>query len=189
MALSSVFLRSLSRLSQQEISDEYIIQRYNELKEKRMLDEFKEISSPVPVGRSQYLHVPFFTDPQEIQVHGCVLLLQIDAHLGEFELLDSANHVLGTSRLGKLKLGFGDLQTEEAKIWYTALKRTSKLYQYLAETHKVKEPGLDLSSTIRPVSIRFLGASKAASRIEHIPVYVRTSAVWDKEFCSYAELN
>ena len=181
-------MRTISRMTQQEISDEYIIQRYNELKEKKMTeaqDEFKNVPCPVPVGRSFFSHVPYFSEPQEIQIHGCVLLLQIDAHFGEFELLDSANHILATSRYGKMKLGFGDLQTEEAKIWYTALKRTSKLYQFLVDQYKVKEPGLDLSSTIRPVSIRFINAPKNAQRAEHVPLYVRTTAIWNRETCCY----
>ena len=171
------------------LSDAEIISRYNAIAERRTQTEFElmEGMTCFPVQRTYVVLLPYAHEQQEIILDGCVTSLQIDCHFGEFELY-RGERLIGKSKLSKLFLRVADLETETAKIWYTTLAQTSKLYDFYKTAHKVDEPGMDMSGPIRPLSVVFINApnmDEARDRIMHIPIICRATSVWNKQFHRY----
>lgn len=137
--------------------------------------------APHVVYRTHFITLAYMSgQPQPLEIHHCVRFLQIDAHLGEFQLLESSGRVLGTSIRGRLSLT--ELDTDIAHVLFQCMSRNSVEYQMLHDVYHVSQPGMDLEY-IQPLRILFLNAPAAApdQRIIHIPLWCRIATPWDPQ--------
>lgn len=139
------------------------------------------------VARTEFVHVPYVGgEAQKIELEHCLQFIQCDAFYGEFELLDSYERVLGTSVKGRLSLLRKDLTTDVARVWFDAISRSSAEFKHLQDDHKVADPGLDVGG-LKPLQVLFLNAPKAPARINHIPMYYRSTCVWDAQTMAFLD--
>jgi hypothetical protein len=140
------------------------------------------------VYRTHFVTIPYMSgQPQPLEIHHCVRFLQMDAHLGEFQLLESSGRVLGTSSRGRLSLT--ELDTDIAHVLFHCMSRNSVEYQTLHDVYHVTQPGMDLEY-IQPLRILFLHAPIAehTDRIIHIPMWCRIATPWDLHLRTYLPL-
>lgn len=172
------------------LSDADVIQRYESIVDKQINIQCDREDTDI-VYRTSFCSVPYLADRQEIQLDGCIESMQIDMHFGEFELY-RLDRLLGTSKFGRLRLCLAHLETEPAKIWYSTLEQTSKVFAFYKRLNSELDPGMDLTGPIRPIHIKFLNAPEDSSgrvRIEHVPIRCRSIAAWNRKTCTYVECS
>jgi hypothetical protein len=134
----------------------------------------------VVVRCTEVITMPCGTEDQPFQSRKCTCVTEIwiDTFWGEFELRDAWGRTLAHSHESRVGLTRNELRTSEVGcVWYDVRSSSSEQYNLFRNPrYGVQDPGLDLGGL--EVRIKFLSVPTNPERIEHIPVFLRTTALW-----------